>query len=145
MKKRKIKLRPDHHAKPEQVIEVLGELFLKDPFSERPALYDLGEARKKARLFGGYAVAHRSAYELSDTVTVAQIVESNVNSDVLDLFGKVDASYVDNDKSIGEKLYHTPVIIEELVNDENSQELNNELLELYDYVSDYSYVVFTKC
>ena len=146
MKKSRVALLQGHSAKPEQTIKVDGTLYLKDAFSERPAVYDSGEAMKKARMFRGVAQPVTSKYDLSDTVTVAQIVEQNVPQEVLNHFATCEESYVDADDSIGEKIYSTSLIpaMAQEAYDNDKTELEMELRELYDYVSEYSYVVFLK-
>lgn len=149
MKKARVILLEGHNAKADQTIKcVSGQLYLKDMFSDRPAIYSIGEARKKANMFGGSAQSYQSKYDLTDEVKVAQIVEQNIPAIVLAAFATVEPSYVDGDKSIGEKMYSTDVIYDAMAQeayDNDNTELELELRELYDYVSDYNYVVFTKC
>jgi hypothetical protein len=142
--KSRVVLLQGHSAKPGQTIKVDGTLYLKDEFSERPAVYDNGEAINKARMFRGVAQPVTSKYDLADTVSIAQIREDNIPKEVLrKITSNLEPAYVDTDNSIGEKVYYTSGIAELI--GETSGELNLEFRELYDYVVEYSYVVFLKC
>jgi hypothetical protein len=146
--KSRIALLEGHSADNDQIIKIDGTPYLKDAFSERPAVYESEEAVDKAREVRGVAKPVNSKYDLSYTVTIAQIVEQNIPQIVLNAFALIEPSYVDADKSIGEKIYSTDAIYESMAQeayDNDDTELEIELRELYDYVSDYSYVTFTKC
>jgi hypothetical protein len=142
--KNQVELLEGHKANEDQTITLSGKLYLKDPYSERAAIYGVGESRNKARLFGGKARKFQSKYELADVVTIAQIREDLIPKEVLrKITSNSSPAYVDEDKSIGEKVYYTSSISDMI--EETSGELNLEFRELYDYVSEYSYVTFLKC
>tara|TARA_B100000767_G_C19672639_1_gene495971 strand:+ start:101 stop:532 length:432 start_codon:yes stop_codon:yes gene_type:complete len=142
--KHKIILPKGHSTNQTQTIEVDGELFLKNGFGrEIPAVFELGEARRKARLFDGNTVESPSKYDIADEYKVAQINGDNIPMSVITAL-ETCCSFIDNDKTIGEKLYSVGSIGEDLIPNAEG-ELKKELLELYDYVHEYMYVTFIKC
>jgi len=140
--KNRILLPKGHSANANQTIKcVSGSLYLKDGFGrEVPAVFELDEAKKKARMFGGSVEPTPSKYDIADDYTVAQINKDKIPMSVI-LALETCCSFVDNDKTLGEKLYSVGMIGEELVPNAEG-DLKEELLELYSYVVDYMYVTF---
>ena len=142
--KNRILLPEGHKAKPHQTIEcVSGKLYLKNAYGrEVPSVYDIGEARRKAKLFGGSVEPSPSKYDIADTYRVAQIQIDNIPMSVIIALESC-CSFIDKDKTLGEKMYSVGSIGEDLIPNAEG-ELKNELLELYDYVEEFMYVTFLK-
>jgi hypothetical protein len=143
--KYRILLPEGHSAKKEQTIKcVSGKLYLKNGFGrEIPALFGIGDARKKSILFNANIEASPSKYDVIEDYTVAQVSIDKIPMNVIIALESC-CSFVDKDKSLGEKLYSVGSLGEDLIPNATG-ELKEELLNLYEYVVNYMYVTFTKC
>jgi len=145
--KYRIKLKENHNARPDQIVEcVTGKLYLKDVSGDIPALYTRGEAIKKSSMFKGSLEKYVSKYELADVVDVAQIRIENIPSDLLSAVESQEPSYIDADKTLGEKMFSVDVldaVIQESYDNEDKS-LMSEAMELRQYVGEHCYFLFTK-
>ena len=141
MKKFKVILGENHTAREDQVMTHEGDVCLGNGIF--PSLYTRGHAVKKASTFKGTIKAHSSKYEIAEDYRVAQINGDNIPMSVITAL-ETCCSFIDKDKSIGEKLYDVGSIGDDLLPNATG-DLKIELMDLYQSVIDYSYVTFLKC
>lgn len=101
MKKYKVVLQEGHKANPDQVIDgCLGNIFNNG----KVALYERGEAIKKARMFGGYTKQVEGLHSVITKLSVVSIPENALLHGVVKLLEGREA-FKDTDDTLDEKMY----------------------------------------
>ncbi len=134
-RKYKIKLLEGHTANDDQKAgDYLGNIF----GNGKAGLYSLGDARKKARMFGGKLELHVPSVLITD-IKVAQVDGNHLLSGVIALLG--DAIFIDT--QINDKIYSASIIdnIIGMVDKSGAADVPtyDQLNELSEYLTGYDY------